>query len=287
MNEIITLLTNLFNLTKIVSVTLPGLLAAGGLALILWPPAPVDVIPVVLLPPSQASPNMGHAYDRPACNSGLATTDLVLPIDAQGAVGTTNYYITDPNLIGAAKRRIEISGVPRLRRERVRDQFVLDLEWEYFARCIQLEESWEGQEKTQNDQLSADLAELNTERTAIQTNYLKYQQGQGPPAPNYARDLRRYDDQIEAKRLNIVANEQDIRERDRRIKELTDQQQIIKDRQGDPGRLRPRMGFDIFVAGLVSHVVGFILLSLAAALLVKAIDEAIFGVAFEDLFDGF
>ena len=287
MDQIITLLTNLFNLTKIVSVTLPGLLAAGGLALILWPPVPVDVIPVVLLPPEQASPNIGHAYDKAACKTGLVTTDLVLPIDEEGAVGSTNYYITDPGLIGAAKKRIEIPGVPRLRRERVRDQFVLDLEWEYLARCIQLEESWEGQEKTDNDQLSADLAELNTERTAVQTNYLKYQQGQSSLAPNYLRDMKGYDDRIEAKRRKIVANEQDIRERDRRVKELTDQQQIIKDRQGDPGRLRPRVGFDIFVAGLVSHVVGFILLSLAAALLVKAIDEAIFGVAFEDLFDGF
>ncbi len=47
MNQIITLLTNLFNLTKVASVTLPGLLAAGGLALILWPALPVDFIPVV------------------------------------------------------------------------------------------------------------------------------------------------------------------------------------------------------------------------------------------------
>src|SRR5271157_3592762 len=50
MDQIITLLTNLFNLTKVASVTLPGVALAGALALFLWPPRPVDTvrIPVVV-----------------------------------------------------------------------------------------------------------------------------------------------------------------------------------------------------------------------------------------------
>ncbi len=48
MNQIITLLTNLFSLTKVASVTLPGLLAAAGFALILWPAVPFDTIPAVV-----------------------------------------------------------------------------------------------------------------------------------------------------------------------------------------------------------------------------------------------
>lgn len=62
MDQIITLLTNLFNLTKVAAVTLPGLLSAGGLALILWPALPIDVIPVVVA--------VSHPYDSfPAENS--------------------------------------------------------------------------------------------------------------------------------------------------------------------------------------------------------------------------
>jgi hypothetical protein len=45
MDQIITLLTNLFNLTKVASVTLPGLLAAGGLALVLCAPARKATLP--------------------------------------------------------------------------------------------------------------------------------------------------------------------------------------------------------------------------------------------------
>jgi len=48
MDQIITLLTNLFNLTKMASVTLPGILSAGGVALILWPALPIDMVPAVV-----------------------------------------------------------------------------------------------------------------------------------------------------------------------------------------------------------------------------------------------
>lgn len=41
------------------------------------------------------------------------------------------------------------------------------------------------------------------------------------------------------------------------------------------------------MTGLINHVVAFILLSLAAAVMVTAFDRAVFGFIFEDLFDGF
>jgi hypothetical protein len=71
------------------------------------------------------------------------------------------------------------------------------------------------------------------------------------------------------------------------VEELTRTQQVIKARLADPGRLRPRLGFDAFMTGLVNHVVAFILLSLASAIIVTATDRAVFGAFFEDLFDGF
>jgi hypothetical protein len=52
MDQIITLLSNLFNLTKVASVTLPGLALAGALALFLWPSRPIDIvrIPIIVEP---------------------------------------------------------------------------------------------------------------------------------------------------------------------------------------------------------------------------------------------
>ena len=54
MGQIIDLLSKLFNLTKVASVTLPGLAAAGALALLFWLP-PVDVIPIAELDFSQGT----------------------------------------------------------------------------------------------------------------------------------------------------------------------------------------------------------------------------------------
>jgi hypothetical protein len=89
MDQIITLLTNLFNLTKVAAVTLPGLLAAGGLALVLWPPAPIDVIPVVVavtrpaetVPPynlpNPQSPVVDHSKHPPTASAPTFPSALV------------------------------------------------------------------------------------------------------------------------------------------------------------------------------------------------------------------
>jgi len=92
---------------------------------------------------------------------------------------------------------------------------------------------------------------------------------------------------IDTVRNTIRGRNRTLQERTLKINELSEAQQIIAERLKDPERLRPRVGFDAFLTGLVNHVVGFILLSLAAAIVVTAIDRAAFGAFFEDLFDGF
>ena len=321
MDQIITLLTNLFNLTKVASVTLPGLLAAAGLALTLWPAIPIDVIPVVTAistahaaiaddagtlekfqvkvskePPNEAVPGFPPAFNQ-ACAVSYWPSDGVveqMELEIDRNRGKQPY---DQAWEESAKRQLqdlkdieqqgEDESVPESRKRAVREQFVLDFEAHNLALCLDLEKSWQGQEERDIQQLTADADILEKQRSAAQDNFLAYQKSNNPLASKYERDMDTAKARIDTVRNTIRGRNRTLQERALKMNELNDDQQIIAERLKDPGRLRPRVGFDAFLTGLVNHVVGFILLSLAAAIVVTAIDRAAFGAFFEDLFDGF
>jgi hypothetical protein len=336
MEQIITLLTNLFNLTKVASVTLPGLLAAAGLALTLWPAIPIDVIPVVTAistahtaiadnaaaltpslvkpsrePSSESVPGFPPAFDQ-ACSVSYwpadeAVSRLRLEVakknkDAEFASpraerGPALDASSDQSWVKSMQtqleylERIEQQGkdesVPESRKRAVREQFLLDFEAHNLALCLDLEKSWQGQEERDIQLLTADADILEKQRSAAQDNYLAYQKSNNPLAAHYEADMDTAKARIDTVRNTIRGRNRTLQERTLKINELNEDQQIIVDRLKDPGRLRPRVGFDAFLTGLVNHIVGFILLSLAAAIVVTAIDRAAFGAFFEDLFDGF
>ena len=306
MNQIITLLTNLFNLTKVASVTLPGLLAAAGFALILWPAVPVDVIPaVVRVEKVSPPPNLART---PACKvEHWAMDDVLYWINSQAASLPSNPAPAQPENLGPApalnpdqltqealRQILVIEGrttnlsVPGIRKRAILEQFALDYQVQSLGLCADLEKSWSGKDEIAIQQLTADLEILEKQRSAAQDNYLAYLKANNRSLiDQYKRDMGGLQDEIKAKRNELLDDTQDKKERERRAGELLTQQQEIKDRLGDPGRLRPRVGFDLFVTGLINHIVAFILLSLAAAVMVTAFDRAAFGFLFEDLFDGF
>lgn len=306
MNQIITLLTNLFNLTKVASVTLPGLLAAAGFALILWPAVPVDVIPaVVRVEKVSPPPNLART---PACKvEHWAMDDVLYWINSQAASLPSNPAPAQPENLGPApalnpdqltqealRQILVIEGrttnlsVPGIRKRAILEQFALDYQVQSLGLCADLEKSWSGKDEIAIQQLTADLEILEKQRSAAQDNYLAYLKANNRSLiAQYQRDMGGLQDEIKAKRNELLDDTQDKKERERRAGELLTQQQEIKDRLGDPGRLRPRVGFDLFVTGLINHIVAFILLSLAAAVMVTAFDRAAFGFLFEDLFDGF
>jgi hypothetical protein len=317
-NQIITLLTNLFNLTKVASVTLPGLLAAAGFALILWPAVPVDVIPAVVgVEKVSPPPNLAKT---PACKvEHWAMDDVVYWMDSQAASLAKNPppAPAQPQDIGPAPAKPQNTGaapalnpdqltqealrqilviegrttnlsVPGIRKRAILEQFALDYQVQSLGLCADLEKSWSGKDEIAIQQLTADLEILEKQRSAAQDNYLAYLKANNRSLiDQYKRDMRGLQDEIKAKRNELLDDTQDKKERERRAGELLTEQQEIKDRLGDPGRLRPRVGFDLFVTGLINHIVAFILLSLAAAVMVTAFDRAAFGFLFEDLFDGF
>lgn len=345
MNQIITLLQNLFSLTKVASVTLPGLLAAGGLALILWPAIPVDLIPLATVGPVQElaafnkvkpteaegtslGPDVAcpgekllgrhNAFDQ-ACQVRLvAMTEILDSIkeedkkeeeesnkkDEQSdkekegqqsgkegqqskAGGFISAELKDirPQLMDIQER----DTYPQSRKQQIQQQLILDFENQKFSECINLETSLKGREAAENQQLTADLDIEEKQRSSAQDNYLTYLKSNNRLLfTRYKTEMDNFQGCITLKRYSVLWNERDIQERDRQMTELTRDQGIITARLADPGRLRPRLGFDDFVTGLVNHVVAFILLSLAAAIIVTALDRTVFfGGLFEDLFDGF
>jgi hypothetical protein len=303
MNQIITLLTNLFNLTKVASVTLPGLLTAAGLALILWPAVPVDVIPAVVSIEKVAPPD---SADTPACKVEYwLMDDVVFWVDklsyppsssAPANIGPAVAENPSSNQLTqnalsqmlAIESRTKNFSVPGARKRQIQEQFALDYEVRSLALCADLEKSWSGKEEISIQQATADLEILEKQRSAAQDNYLAYLKTNNRGLiSQYQRDMEGREGEIKDKRDWLLKLTQNKKERERRAGELLAEQQEIKERLGDPGRLRPRVGFDLFMTGLINHLVAFILLSLAAAMIVTAFDRATFGFIFEDLFDGF
>jgi len=304
--QIITLLSNLFSLTKVASVTLPGLLTAAGFALVLWPSIPVDVIPAVVRI-EDVSPPPTLAKTQACQVQHWAMDDVMYWMELQASSLQNNPAAAQPQNIGPApalnpdqltqealrqilviENRTKNLSVPGMRKRAILEQVALDYEVQSLALCADLEKSWSGKEEISIQQATADLDILEKQRSSAQDNYLAYLKTNNRPLiAQYQRDMGGLQDRITQKRNDLLSLTQDRKERERRAGELLAEQQEIKDRLGDPGRLRPRVGFDLFVTGLINHIVGFILLSLAAAVMVTAFDRAAFGFLFEDLFDGF
>jgi len=330
MEQLITLLTNLFSLTKVAAVTLPGLLAAGGLALVLWPPAPIDLIPVVVavsrpaepVPPfdqansqspvvdhkqlhTAAASNFPPAFEAacriehwPPNEDAVARIEQAAEAEQKQAASATTSSPTSGTLpdwgtdtlsrLQALDPKPGQESLARTRRQHIVEQFLLDLEASNLTLCVDTEKSWQGQEEKEILQWTSDLDHLEKQRSAAQDNVIAYEKTNDRTlAARYKQDMDSLQDQIDTLRNSIRGQNRDVQERARRITELVEEQGSIAARLADPGRLRPRVGFDTFMNALVNHVVGFILLSLAAAIIVTAIDRAAFGALFEVLFDGF
>jgi len=173
MGQIITLLTNLFNLTKLASVTLPGLLSAAGLALILWPAVPIDVIPFVFHVSHSRTFDIAPDVTC-AGENGLGRQDafaqscqvVSFPIDE-----AKRYIEVDQEQLKTRIQDLRNSGggpaeladdeaeysrnqfaieelektddpsLPASRRRQIREQLLLDLEDQGFSECTEVETS--------------------------------------------------------------------------------------------------------------------------------------------------
>jgi len=252
MDKIITLLESLLSLNKVASVSLPGLFFAVGLAMILWPPPTKDKIPNVV---NRVCPPLTEKIEA------YLTDKMVVPKERACEV--------EMHLIPTYKGL----NLEDFRSTQVDNQLLLDRQKDKIAQCIEIETSRKGFEKTQNDYLALDIADLEKPLTAALDTYSNYEKSDNPLAARFKAKAKAHQDEIQDKRKLILKNEQSMRNRDLYLAELARYDKIISDRLADPGRLRPRKTFDDLLASFVNHVVAFVLLAIALGVVLTPLNQ--------------
>lgn len=260
MDKLIALLNSFFSLPKIAAVSVPGILAAAAVAILLYPPVPKDIVPHVhFLIGENPSPN-----------------DLADQQKNGGAACSITY--TQLNQTPA-------SSMEALRDRAIRNQLELDTQQSNLAKCIELETGMKGKEASENSQWSADIEVLKKDQADIQTAYQGYEKSNNPLRDQYRKKYDEADTRIKIVRDKILRNEQMIRARDLRLAKLARESNVIADRLKDPGRLRPRQAFDDFITGLANHMIALALLAIAVGVLMNPINRAILGPFYDFLFE--
>ncbi len=257
MDRVITLLQSLLSLNKVASVSLPGVLSAIAISILLWPARPIDEIPCVIISGQAGQANLPRC--RPIANEGRTRVcrfgTLCLPrppwFDRQATEGA---------------------------------QLILDREKQNIAECVEKETSLKGSEKTHIDYLTQDIANLQKPLTAVLESYTSYEKTNSALAGPFRAKFDSLQKEIDGKRASILELEQSIRDRERNLAELARFDKTISDRLADPGRLRPRKTFDDVLIALVNHVTGFILLAIVLGVVATPIAQAGSSGFFDSIF---
>jgi hypothetical protein len=270
MDQLITLLTNLLNLTKVAAVTVPGLLLTSAFAVLLWPPPPIDVVPVAVIGPEFP---FGIASVFRSRTLNLSDVEFPCAVElttlTEGARGDSMMDMARQNLIrdhslSSPESRKPLSsqlekGLSPELKSSVRDQVLLELEQIRLAECQDAEAELKQVQNTQSDFLSSDLAALEKQRENKK-----------------GAELVSMSSQIEEKRKALSGSRQAVAEIDRQQATLTRYSGMITSRLADPGRLRPKLDFNSFVTLQTNHIVGFIILSIAIGVVITPFRDALF-----------
>jgi hypothetical protein len=228
--DIIQGIANFFNLTKTVTLSLHGIIAATAMVIVFWPPRPIDRIhtptnfPDVLASGAQCKFN-----DDPGAGA--------LPIPPPGDI--------------KALRANAVETQDELERAKAELDF-----------CIAIDTSHVGEKEDliANDEYQ--IKQIEAERTVLQQQYLAYVKSLSELRHQYRTELERKTSDVTALQGKINGLHQDIK----RLQLHVDVEKLylatIVSRLGEPGRLRPRRGIDDVLAGLSNHVIAFLLLAL-------------------------
>ena len=284
MDKVISLLSSLFSLPKMASVTLPGVFAAAALAYLLRPTPPRDEVLVFDIDPVVQSEFEG-------CSKVIKDTTFPPTQNDRAA-----FAKCQPPAKPACKKADNPKTLEDTfslafhgRRKADRDnQKILEDQKQKLAQCMITEKSWQGVEKLKVDMANADIATLQARFTAAQQNLLDQLKTNSTLADNYRRELNRVQTEMDQKRADAIFYQQGANYRQSNLDELNRADAIISTRLAEPGRLRPAKVFDEYISGLVNHVVGFILLAIALGLVVNPISQAVTTSCFDTLFpEGF
>jgi hypothetical protein len=243
-------LSDLLKLGDNIKLSFPGVLFAAVLVVMLWPPNPVDVIPVV----GSNTTNFGSAIGAPV--------QTVLAGEAPCQVNE-NYLEELPSGV----RAIFVDRIAIAKQR----QFALEQESENLDRCLAEEKRLTGVEASAKTNLQRDLTTAEAARDAS-AGHLAEDERVGSPLLSYAQS--RYDAanaRVWDLRKKLAAKEQSLRNREWEVGELTRWKAWVNARLADPGRLRPVLGFDDFLKALSGHLLAFIFLSVAAGILAQVV----------------
>jgi hypothetical protein len=259
MEKLLTMLGSFFNLPKIASISVPGILAAVAVAILMYPPPPVDMVPSVKFLigelPSARTLEDAQKEGKAACETKEG------PLTESGQSSILN------------------------QRDTARDnQRLLDTLQSQLAKCIEQENSMRGAEVTENSQLNADIEVRKNDQNDIQKVYQGYERSNSPLRDEYWKKYQAADARIRGVREKILKNEQRIRERDRRLAALTRESNVVAERLKDPGRLRPRRAFDEVLTALANHAFALAVLALIIGFLFNPINRAIIGIFYDFIF---
>ncbi len=221
MGSVLDLLNKVLKPGQIAAISLTGLISAFAVALLLWPPSPIDAIHI-------------PAKDQ--------VEDINVPKDCEYHEDRLN-QARDPG---------------DFKTTAIENQKTLDTAQENVQRCVDLLNSEVGEEATRDKQLTDQITVLRVAQTSAQANYLSYQKAGSPLEGQFLHDFKKDTDQIRTLQDEIVKNEKKIREQGLRIATYTHFLDLIKQRLLDAGRLRPTHSFDDVLQGLANHVVAFL-----------------------------
>jgi hypothetical protein len=277
-------LKDLIDLKDGAKLTLPAVLCSFLFIVLFWPPRPLDMIPVVLslkLPiklPSElpcgpkAKQMCDGAFGEPASRELIPRTfDPICTVDEYNlnpAPGVTGI------LFGEYNRRTQ------------RRQYALEEQNENLERCIAEEKRLVGSERATSDDYQGYLKVMEESRAKQASAIVDYERVDSPMLG--AAMARRFviEQQITAARSALAATQQEARDREWEIAELTRWKGVVTERLAEPGRLRPELGFDVYLAVLSKHVMAFVVLAVAVGIVLEAlwtpgalqaIEELLFG----------
>jgi hypothetical protein len=243
-------LKSLLELKNAAKLSLPGIACAFFLLLILWPPKPINLIPIVSsssLAPSIYPPAFRSRWGELIAPFDHFARDVFMPQLQDPACFVDEYFLRPlPGVTGILFRESKEAAQRR--------QYALEVQDENLQRCIAAEERLVGAEKSTLEGLQRDLAVFEAEHakeTALLGSYAN------SVSPMYASPSMRWQGsqrKLEAVRDEIAFEEQNTRTREWEISELKRWKSVVSDRLADPGRLRPELGFDDYLSALSKHV---------------------------------
>lgn len=248
MGDLITRLGNLFNLSKAFALTVPGVVAASALAILLWPPYTVDTIM------------------RPT-RMFTVVNDVVTPCEFGSPTELVKPQKTTPAAINEAAHA---------------NQRTLELARAELRACISGEGSADGKEEEQIKNLETQIKVFEKNRDELQLQYLRYEKADSRLAGEFRAKYGDAGKDINDLRALITKQQSRLASRKLSIQLETDYLKVVEERLADPGRPGHGQSVNDFLSRLTDHIVAFTLLALAFGFMLDPINRAIFG----GLFDG-